>query len=70
MIKTFEVLIKRSKNNRWNIKIDDELLGQVDSLNEATNVLWDAGYKAHTYRRGVTTTGKPLFKATVIKKEA
>ena len=69
-MRTIEIILKRSKNQRWNVKVDDEIIGQVDSLNQATSLLWDKGYKAHTYRRGVTSTGKPMFRATVMVKEA
>lgn len=68
-IDTLEAIVKRSKNARWNVSVDGERIGQVDSLGEATSLLWEAGFKTHTYRRGVTTTGKPLFRARVIRKK-
>jgi hypothetical protein len=62
-----DATVKRSKNERWNVAADGVRLGQVDSLCDATDLLYDAGYKVYAYRRQASASGKSGFIATCIK---
>ena len=42
-----ECTVKRSKNNRWNVSVDKDKLGQVDSLTQVTDLLYENGYKVY-----------------------
>ena len=62
-----DVTVKRSKNEKWNIAVGGVKLGQVDGLCDATDLLYDAGYKVYAYRRHPSASGKSGFIATCIK---
>lgn len=64
--KMVTVTVKRSKNSRWNVSVGDERVGQVDSLNEATTLLYSSGYKVYSYRRTTSRSGKMGFTAACI----
>jgi len=42
------------------------IVGRSPSLAFATEMLYEHGYKVHTYRRSVTTSDKVKFDATVL----
>ncbi len=62
-----DATVKRSKNEKWNVAADGVRLGQVDGLCDATDLLYDAGYKVYAYRRKPSASGKSGFIATCIK---
>lgn len=62
-----DATVKRSKNEKWNVAADGVKLGQVDGLCDATDLLYDAGYKVYAYRRQPSAAGKSGFIATCIK---
>ena len=62
-----DATVKRSKNEKWNVAADGVKLGQVDGLCDATDLLYDAGYKVYAYRRHPSSSGKSGFIATCIK---
>lgn len=64
--KTTTAEVKRGRDNRWKVSVGDEKLGSVDSLTEATSLLFDNGFKVWSYRRGETSTGKPKFTSNVL----
>lgn len=62
-----DATVKRSKNEKWNVAVEGVKLGQVDGLCDATDLLYDAGYKVYAYRRNPSASGKSGFIATCIK---
>ena len=62
-----DATVKRSKNEKWNVAADGVKLGQVDGLCDATDLLYEAGYKVYAYRRNPSPSGKSGFIATCIK---
>ena len=62
-----DATVKRSKNEKWNVAADGVKLGQVDGLCDATDLLYEAGYKVYAYRRHPSASGKSGFIATCIK---
>ncbi len=62
-----DATIKRSKNGKWNVTADGVKLGQVDGLCDATDLLYEAGYKVYAYRRKPSVSGKSGFTAACIK---
>lgn len=51
------------KHGAWTVRVGETVLGRASSLGEATNVLYENGYKAYAYRRGTTSAGKMKFTA-------
>ena len=62
-----DATVKRSKNEKWNVAVDGVKLGQVDGLCDATDLLYESGYKVYAYRRQPSASGKSGFVATCIK---
>ena len=62
-----DITVKRSKNGKWNVAAGKDKLGQVDGLCDATDLLYEAGYKVYAYRRKPSASGKSGFVATCIK---
>lgn len=54
------------KKGAWSVSVNDEVIGRSPSLGLATEMLYDRGYKVHTYRRGRTDSDKVKFDATVL----
>ncbi len=51
----------------WYIKVDGEKVGKVSSLNDAAKLLYEHGYKVWAWRRHFKNSGRPAWRATVIK---
>lgn len=62
-----ECTVKRSKNNRWNVSVSKDKLGQVDSLTQVTDLLYENGYKVYAYQRRPSASGKHGFVANCLK---
>jgi len=62
-----DATVKRSKNEKWNVAAEGVKLGQVDGLCDATDLLYESGYKVYAYRRQPSASGKSGFVATCIK---
>lgn len=54
------------KKGAWTVSVDGNVIGRSPSLAFATEMLYEHGYKVHTYRRSVTTSDKVKFDATVL----
>jgi hypothetical protein len=54
------------KKGAWSVSVDDGVIGRAPSLNNATDMLYQHGYKVHTYRRAKTASDKVKFDATVL----
>jgi len=54
------------KKGAWTVSVDGSVIGRSPSLAFATEMLYEHGYKVHTYRRSVTTSDKVKFDATVL----
>ena len=54
------------RRGRWTISVDGSVIGQSDSLGGATDVLYENGYKVHTYRRHKGYGDRTEFRATVL----
>jgi hypothetical protein len=54
------------KKGAWSVSVDGKMIGRSPSLGLATEMLYEHGYKVHTYRRSKTTSDKVKFDATVL----
>jgi hypothetical protein len=54
------------KKGAWSVTVDGKIIGRSPSLSLATEMLYEHGYKVHTYRRSVTASDKVKFDATVL----
>lgn len=54
------------KHGAWTVKVEDKVIGRSPSLAFATEMLYEHGYKVHTYRRSTTASDKVKFDATVL----
>lgn len=54
------------KKGAWTVSVDGNVIGRSPSLAFATEMLYEHGYKVHTYRRGKTDSDKVKFDATVL----
>lgn len=54
------------KKGAWTVSVDGIVIGRSPSLAFATEMLYDHGYKVHTYRRSKTDSDKVKFNATVL----
>ena len=54
-----DATVKRSKNEKWNVA--------AEGLCDATDLLYESGYKVYAYRRQPSASGKSGFVATCIK---
>ena len=54
------------KKGAWTVSVDGNVIGRSPSLAFATEMLYEHGYKVHTYRRSVTASNKVKFDATVL----
>ena len=54
------------KKGAWTVSVDGNVIGRSPSLGLATEMLYEHGYKVHTYRRGKTDSDKVKFDATVL----
>ena len=54
------------KKGAWTVSVDGNVIGRSPSLAFATEMLYEHGYKVHTYRRSVTASNKVKFNATVL----
>ena len=54
------------KKGAWTVSVDGTVIGRSPSLAFATEMLYEHGYKVHTYRRSVTASDKVRFDATVL----
>ena len=54
------------KKGAWTVSVDDNVIGRSPSLAFATEMLYEHGYKVHTYRRAKTASDKVKFNATVL----
>lgn len=54
------------KKGAWTVSVDGNVIGRSPSLAFATEMLYEHGYKVHTYRRSVTASDKVKFDATVL----
>lgn len=75
-IKEYEATIIYKPNSKvkgmdpsigWNVKVDGKNLGITQTLNDATNLLLENGYKVWAFRRNPDKHGRPAWRATVIK---
>jgi hypothetical protein len=53
----------------WHVKVDGEKIGVASTLNEATTLLYENGYKVWAFRRSPNKNNRPAWRATVIKKK-
>jgi hypothetical protein len=54
------------KHGAWTVSVDGKVIGRSPSLAFATEMLYEQGYKVHTYRRSMTANDKVKFDATVL----
>ena len=54
------------KKGAWSVSVDGNIIGRSPSLSLATEMLYERGYKVHTYRRSKTASDKVKFDATVL----
>ena len=54
------------KKGAWTVSVDGKVIGRSPSLNLATQMLYEHGYKVHTYRSSRTAADKVKFDATVL----
>ena len=54
------------KKGAWSVTVNGEMIGRSPSLSLATVMLYEYGYKVHTYRRSKTASDKVKFDATVL----
>ena len=54
------------KKGAWSVTVDGKIIGRSPSLSLATEMLYEHGYKVHTYRRSKTASDKVKFDATVL----
>lgn len=54
------------KKGAWTVSVDGNVIGRSPSLAFATEMLYEHGYKVHTYRRSMTASDKVKFNATVL----
>ena len=54
------------KKGAWSVSVDGKIIGRSPSLGLATEMLYEHGYKVHTYRRSKTASDKVKFDATVL----
>ena len=54
------------KKGAWTVSVDGNVIGRSPSLAFATEMLYEHGYKVHTYRRSTTASDKVKFDATVL----
>ena len=54
------------KKGAWSVSVGGKMIGRSPSLSLATEMLYEHGYKVHTYRRSVTASDKVKFDATVL----
>ena len=54
------------KKGAWTVSVDGNVIGRSPSLGLATEMLYEHGYKVHTYRRSKTASDKVKFNATVL----
>ena len=54
------------KKGAWSVSVDGKIIGRSPSLSLATEMLYEHGYKVHTYRRSKTASDKVKFDATVL----
>ena len=54
------------KKGAWTVSVEGNVIGRSPSLAFATEMLYEHGYKVHTYRRSVTASNKVKFDATVL----
>lgn len=54
------------KHGAWTVSVDGNIIGRSPSLAFATEMLYEHGYKVHTYRRSKTDSGKVKFDSTVL----
>jgi hypothetical protein len=54
------------KKGAWTVSVDGNVIGRSPSLGLATEMLYEHGYKVHTYRRNKTASDKVKFDATVL----
>jgi hypothetical protein len=54
------------KKGAWSVTVDGDMVGRSPSLGLATEMLYERGYKVHTYRRAKTASDKVKFDATVL----
>ena len=54
------------KKGAWSVSVDGKIIGRSPSLSLATEMLYEQGYKVHTYRRSKTASDKVKFDATVL----
>ena len=53
----------------WHVKVDGEKIGACSTLNDVTTLLYEHGYKVWAFRRHFKKSGRPAWRATVIKVE-
>ena len=54
------------KKGAWSVTVNGKIIGRSPSLSLATEMLYEHGYKVHTYRRSKTASDKVKFDATVL----
>lgn len=54
------------KHGAWTVTVAGKVIGRSPSLAFATDMLYEHGYKVHTYRRSMTDANKVKFNATVL----
>jgi hypothetical protein len=54
------------KKGAWTVSVGGNVIGRSPSLAFATEMLYEHGYKVHTYRRARTDSDKVKFDATVL----
>ena len=54
------------KKGAWSVTVNGKMIGRTPSLSLATVMLYEHGYKVHTYRRSKTASDKVKFDATVL----
>jgi hypothetical protein len=54
------------KKGAWSVTVNGNVIGRSPSLSLATEMLYEHGYKVHTYRRSKTASDKVKFDATVL----
>ena len=54
------------KKGAWTVSVAGNVIGRSPSLAFATEMLYEHGYKVHTYRRSMTASDKVKFDATVL----
>jgi hypothetical protein len=59
-------LVSYTRKGAWSVTVNGKMIGRTPSLSLATVMLYEHGYKVHTYRRSKTASDKVKFDATVL----